>query len=78
MRWSGSAHRGWRYALLYYKEIKMREHQSLIGKRFGKLLSFGSFTRFEDAVAARKAAEIEYYGAFLEELSRDGELKEVL
>lgn len=56
----------------------MREHQSLIGKRFGKLLSFGSFTRFEDAVAARKAAEIEYYGAFLEELSRDGELKEVL
>ena len=43
----------------------------------GKLLSFGSFTRFEDAVAARRAAEIEYYGAFLEELSRDGELKEV-
>lgn len=36
----------------------------------GKLLNFGSFTKFEDAVAARKAAELEYFGAFLEELNQ--------
>ena len=33
----------------------------------GKIMSFGSYERFEDAVAARKAAEKEYFGAFLEE-----------
>ena len=34
----------------------------------GKLMNFGSYENFEDAVAARKAAELEYYGTFLEEL----------
>jgi hypothetical protein len=28
----------------------------------GKLMSFGSFSSFEDAVAARKEAENEYFG----------------
>ena len=36
----------------------------------GKIMNFGSYTKFEDAVAARKAAEEEYYGAFLEEIAR--------
>lgn len=34
----------------------------------GKDMSFGSFERFEDAVAARRAAEKEIFGAFLDEL----------
>lgn len=34
----------------------------------GRLMNFGSYEKFEDAVAARKAAELEYYGTFLEEL----------
>lgn len=33
----------------------------------GKIMSFGSYERFEDAVEARKRAELEYFGAFLEE-----------
>lgn len=33
----------------------------------GKIMSFGSYEKFEDAVAARKAAEREYFGEFLEE-----------
>ena len=33
----------------------------------GKIMDFGSYERFEDAVAARKAAEKEYFGTFLEE-----------
>lgn len=33
----------------------------------GKIMSFGSFSRFEDAVFARKMAEKEYFGTFLEE-----------
>jgi len=32
----------------------------------GKLMNFGSFAKFEDAVNARKAAEREYYGQYLE------------
>ena len=35
----------------------------------GKIMNFGSYTNFEDAVTARKAAEQEYYGAFLEEIA---------
>lgn len=31
----------------------------------GKLMNFGSYTRFEDAVAARKEAEETYFGEFL-------------
>lgn len=33
----------------------------------GKIMNFGSYEKFEDAVAARKAAEREYFGEFLEE-----------
>ena len=33
----------------------------------GKIMSFGSFVRFEDAVFARKEAEKIYFGEFLEE-----------
>ncbi len=33
----------------------------------GKIMNFGSYERFEDAVAARRQAELEYFGAFLEE-----------
>jgi hypothetical protein len=34
----------------------------------GKNLSFGSYTNFDDAVRARKEAEEQIYGAFLETL----------
>ena len=34
----------------------------------GKLMNFGSYINFEDAVKARKAAEQEYYGEFLEQI----------
>lgn len=33
----------------------------------GKIMDFGSYERFEDAVIARQAAEREYFDAFLEE-----------
>lgn len=33
----------------------------------GKLMSFGSLERFEDAVAARKKAEQIYFGVFFDE-----------
>ena len=35
----------------------------------GKLMNFGSYENFEDAVKARKEAEQRYYGEFLEEIS---------
>ena len=41
----------------------------------GKIMNFGSYTKFEDAVAARKAAEEEYYGAFLEEIAHSKSLE---
>ena len=34
----------------------------------GKLLNFGSYAKFEDAVAARKEAEKAYFGAFLDSI----------
>ena len=34
----------------------------------GKIMNFGSYTNFEDAVKARKAAEQEYFGSFLESI----------
>lgn len=34
----------------------------------GKLMNFGSYTSFEEAVKARKLAESEYYGEFLEQV----------
>ncbi len=33
----------------------------------GKIMDFGSYERFEDAVQARRRAEAEYFGTFLEE-----------
>ncbi len=36
----------------------------------GKIMNFGSYSKFEDAVAARKAAEAEYFGAFLEKMGQ--------
>lgn len=36
----------------------------------GKLLNFGSYRTIEEAAAARKAAEEEYFGAFLEEIAQ--------
>ena len=36
----------------------------------GKLMTFGSFSNFEDAVKARKQAEEEYFGTFLEEINQ--------
>lgn len=32
----------------------------------GKLMNFGSYVKYEDAVAARKQAEEEYFGELLE------------
>ena len=34
----------------------------------GKLMNFGSYTNFEDAVRARKQAEEEYFGEFLDSI----------
>ena len=36
----------------------------------GKVMSFGSFSRFEDAVKARQKAEEEYFGAFIQEYNQ--------
>lgn len=36
----------------------------------GKILNFGSYRTLEEAAAARKAAEEEYFGAFLEEIGQ--------
>lgn len=36
----------------------------------GKMLNFGSYRTIEEAAAARKAAEQEYFGAFLEEIGQ--------
>ena len=34
----------------------------------GQLMNFGSFENFEDAVSARRNAELEYFGEFLQEI----------
>ena len=36
----------------------------------GKIMSFGSYAKFEDAVEARKAAEEEFFGTFLEGINQ--------
>ena len=38
----------------------------------GKLMNFGSYKNFDDAVKARKAAEQEYYGEYLIDTSIGG------
>ena len=52
-----------------YYEKKTNKYRARL-KFKGKIMDFGSYTNFEDAVAARKAAEEEYFGAFLEEIGQ--------
>ena len=51
-----------------YYDKKTNKYRARL-KFKGKIMNFGSFSNFEDAVAARKAAEKEYFGAFLEEIA---------
>lgn len=50
-----------------YYEKRTNKYRARL-KFKGKIMNFGSYTNFEDAVAARKAAEEEYFGTFLEEM----------
>lgn len=52
-----------------YYDKKTNKYRARL-KFKGKIMNFGSFSNFEDAVAARKAAEKEYFGAFLEEIGQ--------
>lgn len=54
---------------VYYEQEHNRWRARLKFK--GKLMNFGSYDKFEDAVAARKKAEEEYFGTFLEEHDSD-------
>lgn len=49
-----------------YFDKKSNRWRARLGFK-GKMMSFGSYERFEDAVAARKKAEQEYFATFLEE-----------
>lgn len=51
-----------------YYDKKTNKYRARL-KFKGKIMNFGSYRNFEDAVAARKAAEQEYFGAFLEEIA---------
>lgn len=50
-----------------YYEKRTNKYRARL-KFKGKIMNFGSYSNFEDAVAARNAAEKEYFGAFLEEI----------
>lgn len=50
-----------------YYDKKTNKYRARL-KFNGKLMNFGSYTNFEDAVKARQAAEQEYFGSFLESL----------
>lgn len=52
-----------------YYDKKTNKYRARL-KFKGKIMNFGSYENFEDAVAARKAAEQEYYGSFLEEIGQ--------
>lgn len=52
-----------------YYDKKTNKYRARI-KFKGKIMNFGTYARFEDAVAARKRAEEEYYGAFLAEIGQ--------
>ena len=52
-----------------YYEKKTNKYRARL-KFKGKIMNFGTYARFEDAVAARKRAEEEYYGAFLAEIGQ--------
>ncbi len=51
---------------VYFEKRVNKWRARLTFKR--KIMSFGSYTNFEDAVAARRKAELEYFGAYLEEI----------
>ena len=53
-----------------YYDRKSNKYRAQL-KFKGKTMSFGSYSNFEDAVKARKAAEREYFGAFLEEVNQE-------
>lgn len=50
-----------------YYDKKTNKYRARL-KFKGKIMNFGSYTNFEDAVKARQAAEQEYFGSFLESL----------
>ena len=52
-----------------YYDKKTNKYRARL-KFKGKIMNFGSYSKFEDAVAARKVAEEEYFGAFLEEIGQ--------
>ena len=52
-----------------YYEKKTNKFRARL-KFKGKIMNFGTYVRFEDAVAARKRAEEEYYGTFLAEIGQ--------
>ena len=52
-----------------YYEKKTNKYRARL-KFKGKIMNFGTYARFEDAVAARKRAEEEYYGTFLAEIGQ--------
>lgn len=52
-----------------YYEKKTNKYRARL-KFKGKIMNFGTYARFEDAVVARKRAEEEYYGAFLAEIGQ--------
>lgn len=52
-----------------YYEKKTNKYRARL-KFKGKIMNFGTYSKFEDAVAARKAAEAEYFGTFLEEIGQ--------
>lgn len=52
-----------------YYDKKINKYRAQL-KFKGKTMKFGSYSAFEDAVAARKKAEEEYFGAFVEEYKR--------
>ncbi len=56
------------YRGVYYDKKSNKYRARLRFK--GKIMNLGTYTNFEDAVAARKAAEEEYYGAFLDEYEK--------
>lgn len=53
---------------VYYEKRSNKYRARLRFK--GKIMNFGSYSKFEDAVAARKTAEAEYFGAFLQEIGQ--------
>ena len=53
-----------------YYDRKTNKYRARL-KFKGKIMNFGSYSNFEDAVKARQAAELEYFGAFLEDVKQE-------